>query len=69
MTGSTDVTTQMTNFVVLKGVGTNDLNRIGVDVPDMSEYGGGNAGVAATLLKDPGYAPYGEEDLAAVGWR
>jgi hypothetical protein len=68
--GTTDIRTQMTNFVILKGVNSGDLARAigdGVDVPDMGEYGGQNPGVAATLLKSDGYAKIGRTFALAAG--
>ncbi|WP_219471274.1 winged helix-turn-helix domain-containing protein [Nonomuraea rhizosphaerae] len=65
--GSTDVVTQMTNYVVLKGVSSNDLMRMGIPVPDMGEYGGGNPGVLATMLKSETVAHTGRSFALAAG--
>lgn len=65
--GSTDVITQMTNVAVLKGVSVGDLNRLGVAIPDMGEYGGGNAGVVATMLKSEVSARIGRTFALAAG--
>ncbi|WP_433516482.1 hypothetical protein ACQP2T_13470 [Nonomuraea sp. CA-143628] len=65
--GTTNITTQMTNYVVLKGVSVGDLARIGIAVPDMGEYGGQHAGVAATLLKSEDRARLGRTFALAAG--
>lgn len=65
--GSTDVVTQMTNYVVLKGVSSNDLMRMGIPMPDMGEYGGGNPGVLATMLKSETVAHTGRSFALAAG--
>ncbi|WP_344214255.1 hypothetical protein [Nonomuraea bangladeshensis] len=65
--GSTDVVTQMTNYVVLKGVSTNDLVRMSIPVPDMGEYGGGNPGVLATMLKSEAVPHIGRSFALAAG--
>ncbi|MEV0993390.1 hypothetical protein [Nonomuraea sp. NPDC050202] len=65
--GSTNISTQITNYVVLKGVSSGDLTRIGVAVPDMGEYGGQHAGVAATVLKSEDRARLGRTFALAAG--
>ncbi|MGI5288005.1 hypothetical protein ACQEVF_32335 [Nonomuraea polychroma] len=65
--GSTNITTQMTNYVVLKGVSVGDLARIGLAVPDMGEYGGQHAGVAATVLKNEDRVRIGRTFALAAG--
>jgi hypothetical protein len=65
--GTTNITTQITNYVVLKGVSIGDLARIGIAVPDMGEYGGQHAGVAATLLKSEDRVRLGRTFALAAG--
>lgn len=65
--GTTNITTQITNYVVLKGVSVGDLARIGIAVPDMGEYGGQHAGVAATLLKSEDRVRLGRTFALAAG--
>jgi len=65
--GSTDVVTQMTNYVVLKGVSEHDLMRMGIPAPDMGEYGGGNPGVLATMLKSETVPHLGRSFALAAG--
>jgi hypothetical protein len=65
--GSTNITTQMTNYAVLKGVSVGDMARIGIAVPDMGEYGGQHAGVVATVLKNEGRVRIGRTFALAAG--
>lgn len=68
--GSTDIRTQMTNFIFLKTTNMNEVARAvgdGVEVPDMGAYGGQRAGVAATVLKNEGIARLGRTFALAAG--
>lgn len=65
--GSTDVVTQMTNYIALKGISQGDLMRIDAPLPNMSDYGGGNPGVLATALKGAVSASTGRTFALAAG--